>query len=93
MPLGDGWGQQYARWLIEEKLEPTFRRGANTLLLVGSTWVSMLDHILQAYPKRNILYPAKVPHLNGIDLWDLNGYGCLPLAADNKKVHRKVKQP
>ena len=91
--IGRRLGQQYARWLIEEKLEPAFRRGADTLLLVGGTWVYTLDHILQAYPKRNILYPAKVPHLSGIDLWDLNGYGCLPLAANNKKVHRKVKQP
>lgn len=82
--------QQYARWLIEEKLEPAFRRGADTVLLAGGTWVYTLNDILGAYPKRNILYPAKVEHLRGIDLWELNGYGGLPLAANNKKVHRKV---
>jgi hypothetical protein len=89
--IGTRLCQQYARWLIEEKLEPAFRRGADTVLLAGGTWVYVLDDILAAYPKRNILYPAKVDHLRGIDLWELNGYGGLPLAANNKKVHRKVK--
>lgn len=85
------FAQQYARWLIEEKLEPAFRRGADTILLAGGTWVYTLNDILNAYPKRNILYPTRVEHLRGIDMWELNSYGGLPLAANNKKVHRKVK--
>jgi len=83
--------QQYARWLIEEKLEPAFRRGTDTVLLAGGSWVYVLNDILNAYPKRSILYPEQVEHLRGIALWELNAYGGLPLAANNKKVHRKVK--
>jgi len=77
--------------LIEEKLEPAFRRGTDTVLLAGGTWVYTLQDILKAYPKRSILYPDMVDHLRGIALWELNAYGGLPLAANNKKVHRKVK--
>jgi len=59
--------------------------------LAGGTWVYTLQDILKAYPKRSILYPDQVEHLRGIALWELNAYGGLPLAANNKKVHRKVK--
>lgn len=83
--------QRYARWLVEEKLEPAFRQGADAVLLAGGAWVYTLTHVLEEYPKRNLLYPAKVAHLKGIDFFELNAYGGLPLAANNKKVHRRVQ--
>lgn len=85
------FSQKYAHWIITEKLEPAFRRGADTILAVGGAWVYTLDTILEAYPNRNILHPGKVDHVKHIPLWELNGYGGLPMAANNKKVHRKVK--
>lgn len=85
------FAQKYAHWTITEKLEPAFRRGADTVLAVGGAWVYTLNHILEAYPNRNILYPSRVEHLKQIPLWELNAYGGLPMAANNKKVFRKVK--
>ena len=85
------FAEKYAQWLITEKLEPAFRRGADAILTVGGTWVYTLETVMRAYPSRNILYPAKVEHLKHIALWELNAYGGLPMAANNKKVYRRVR--
>jgi len=83
---------RYARYIIEEKLERSFQQGADSILLAGGGWVYILQHILNRYSHKNILYPNSVEHLKGIPLWELNAYGALPMSASNKKVNRKVIQ-
>ena len=81
---------RYARFIIEEKLETSFRQGADTILLAGGGWVYVLPQILKQYPNKNILHPEAVPHLKGIPMWELNAYGALPMSAANRKVNRRV---
>jgi hypothetical protein len=81
---------RYSRYIIQEKLEPSFRLGADTILLAGGGWVYILDQILSQYKNKNLLYPDIVPHLKGIPLWELNSYGALPMSASNKRVNQKV---
>jgi hypothetical protein len=83
---------RYARFVIEHKLEPSFQRGADTVLLVGGGWTYILEHIKKQYPYKNILWSDKVPHLKSIPMWELNAYGGLPLSAANKRVNQKVAE-
>lgn len=81
---------RYADWIIEEKLEPAWRRGTDTVIQVGGSWIYTQERVRRAYPRKNILHPGMCPHLRGIPLYDLNAYGALPLAANNKRVFKKV---
>jgi len=89
-PIFELSSKRYGRFVIEEKLEPSFRQGADTILLAGGGWMFTLPEVLKAYPNKQILHPDKVEHLKGIPLWELNAYGALPMSASNKKVNRKV---
>jgi hypothetical protein len=91
-PIFDLTAMRFARYIIEEKLERSFRQGADTILLAGGGWVYVLPQILKQYPNKNILHPEMVAHLKGIPLWELNAYGALPMSASNKKVNRKVME-
>lgn len=70
-----------AEMVIAQKLEPQFNKGVDTVLATGGEWVYIGGLVLQSYTKRNILFPADVPHLHGITLLDLNAYGGLVMAA------------
>lgn len=89
-PIFELTSLRFARYIIENKLEPSFMQGADTVLLVGGGWTYTLSHILKQYPSRIILHPGIVEHLKGIPFWELNAYGALPMSAANKRVNRKV---
>lgn len=82
--------KRFAEWMIREKFEPAWRQGADAALLTGGGFVYTADYIKAQYPKRNIITPENMPHVPRIDYWEMNAYGTLPLAANVKKVRRKV---
>lgn len=89
-PVFESVAEGFARYIISEKLERSFAQGADTILLAGGGWVFVLPVILKQYSNRHLLHPDAVNHLKGIQIWELNAYGLLPLSAANKKVNRKV---
>jgi len=84
--------ERYAQRVIQEKLEYSFRQGADTILATGGMWELVMNDIQRHYKKRmnRILTPAQAPHLTGIPIWELNAYGMLVSAALDAKVKRKV---
>lgn len=70
-----------AELVIAQKLEPAFGRGVDTVLATGGEWSYILPRVQSEYPRRTILTPYDVPHLKGVNFWDLNAYGGLVMAA------------
>ena len=67
------FGQQ----VIQEKIEPSLSRGADTIMLVGGGWEYIRVYVELHYRDRVFLSPWSFEPLKGIDVWDLNAYGAL----------------
>jgi hypothetical protein len=87
-PLFEKVCGRYADWVIQMKLEPAWRNGADSVLEVGGGWLYIDQKVRAYYRKRTILNPANYEHTKGVPLYDLNAYGQLALAANNIRVHQ-----
>ncbi len=75
--------RDYANWLSREKVERAWRRGADSILAVGGTWMYVDGYVREAFPQRTIVAPWLFEHVNWCPVYALNGYGCLPMLAAN----------
>jgi hypothetical protein len=82
---------RYADWIIQMKLEPAWRNGADSVLEVGGGWLYIDSKVRASYRKRMILTPSSYEHTKSVPLYDLNAYGQLALAANNIRVYQLGK--
>lgn len=80
---------KYADYVLQTLIEPERRKGANAFAEVGGGWLFIENKIRSSYPKFPFLTPLEWQHVRNVPLFELNGYGGLPFAANNIRVHKK----
>jgi hypothetical protein len=82
---------RYADWVMQMKIEPAWRNGADSVLEVGGGWLYIGSKVSSYYRRRTLLSPTLFEHTAGVPLYDLNAYGQLALVAHNLRVHHAGK--
>lgn len=81
--------ERYAQWVIQEKLNPAWRNGADSILEVGGGWLYIEPAVRRYFPKRLIITPLMYEHTKNLSLVDLNAFGGLIIAAVSLKKQRE----
>lgn len=81
--LKDLWDEaihNYARWVVENKVDVASRAGITSYMPVGGGWMLAFNYIRQWRPNINFVYPSRMAHTKGRTFSELNVLGALSYA-------------